>query len=314
MEISATGLTKTYGSRLVVDDLSFTLEPGKITGFLGPNGSGKSTTMSMMLGLISGEGETLFEGKKYRSLENGPRRIGAYLGPDSFHPNQTASDHLRISAFTRGVKMSRVNFVLDEVGLGAASSMKTKRMSTGMLQKLGIAEAILSEPEVLILDEPANGLDPESVQWLRGHLQDFAHSGGTVLLSSHLLHEISQFADNLLVIAQGSLIASEPLDSFLKRQKPSGFRVRSSQSAELVTLLDQKQVSFTRVSADVIEVQVETSSSFTKLAVQHSIELDEVTPVGANVEDIFLQLTSDKNEYSATKATQRKGKKGGNRG
>jgi len=312
--IEATTLSKVYGSRVVVNQLSFALEPGKITGFLGPNGAGKSTTMSMMLGLARGKGETFFDGKPYKTLKDGPRRVGAYLGPGSFHPRHTAREHLRISAFTRGISLARVKQVLELVGLTSASSIRIKGMSTGMLQKLGIATALLSEPEVLILDEPANGLDPQSVQWLRSFLQDFAKSGNTVLLSSHLIHEIAQFADNLLVIAQGELIASESLDAFLKRQKPSGFRVRTSHVDAFAEVLTSNGVEHSRVSEDVVEVRSEKSTKFIKLAMDRDIEIFEIQPVGSNLEDIFIELTSDRNDYVAELPSGNIGKKGMSRG
>ena len=313
MLIESADLSKSYRSRVVVNHLSFSLEPGKITGFLGPNGSGKSTTMSMMLGLVRGGGETLFDGHAYPKLPDGPRRVGSYLGPGSFHPRHTAKEHLRISAFTRGIRTSRVAEVLDLVGLTPASATRVKGMSTGMLQKLGIATALLSEPEVLILDEPANGLDPQSVQWLRSFLQDFAKSGRTVLLSSHLIHEIAQFADNLLVIAQGRLIASESLDSFLKRQKPSAFRVRTSLVEKFSALLETTRLPFTRVSDDVLEVESDTSTAFIELALKNGIEILELQPVGSNLEDIFLELTSGRNDYVAEMPSASNGKKGTNR-
>lgn len=299
MQVVAEGLTKRYGQRRVVNDLSFELEPGKITGFLGPNGSGKSTTMGLMLGLISGSGFTHFDGKTYRSLNAAPRRVGVYLGPGSYHPKYSAKRHLRISAFTRGISFKRIKPVLEIVGLTSARRVKIREMSTGMVQKLGIATAILSEPEVLILDEPANGLDPQSVQWLRLFLQDFAQKGGTVLLSSHLIHEISLFADNILVIAQGQILASESMDTFLKRQTPAGYKVRTEQSAVFIEILQAQEIEHKRVSEDVIEVLVSSSLTFTKLAVENNIELAEVQPIGASVEDIFLSLTTSRQDYSA---------------
>lgn len=304
MQVVANGLTKQYGSRRVVNNLSFELEPGKITGFLGPNGSGKSTTMGLMLGLISGSGSTHFDGKTYRSLNAAPRRIGVYLGPGSYHPRYSAKRHLRISAFTRGISFKRIKPALEAVGLTSARRVKIREMSTGMVQKLGIATAILSEPEVLILDEPANGLDPQSVQWLRLFLQDFAQKGGTVLLSSHLIHEISLFADNILVIAQGQILASESLDTFLKRQTPSGYKVRTEQSSVFVEILEAQGIVHQRVSEDVIEVSVSSSLTFTKLAVENNIELAEVQPIGSSVEDIFLSLTTSRQDYSGVQPAQ----------
>lgn len=313
MLVVAEKLTKKYGSRRVVNGLSFELEPGKITGFLGPNGSGKSTTMGMMLNLVHGTGSTYFDGKLFRKLRGGTRRVGAYLGPGSYHPKYSAKRHLRISAFTRGIPFARIKPVLEEVGLSLARKTKIRDMSTGMVQKLGIATAILSDPEVLILDEPANGLDPQSVQWLRQFLEAFAQKGGTVLLSSHLIHEVSIFADNILVIAQGELLASESIDAFLKRQKPLGFKVRTLQSETFVELLLARQITHTRVSDDVVEVSASTSWEFTKLAVEHNIELTEVQPIGSSVEDIFMSLTTDRQDYTAASPQPQSDSNGGDK-
>lgn len=297
MKIEARGLRKKYGFRTVVDNLDFELEEGKITGFLGPNGSGKSTTMALMLQLVHGDGQTLFDGKKYRALPKGSRRVGAYLGAKSFHPKYTAKRHLRISAFTRGIPLRRVAEVLEIVGLSSAQSTRVREMSTGMLQKLGVATAILSQPEVLILDEPANGLDPQSIQWLREFLKRFAHDGGTVLLSSHLINEVAQFADNILVIAQGKRIASEPIDTFLKRETPTGFRVRTQQSERFEALLLADHFLFERMSEDVLEVQTESSKELLSIASNNSIELIEIKPLGTSLEDIFLSVTSGLEQY-----------------
>ena len=252
-----------------------------------------------MLGLAQGEGITTFEGDRYRSLKNGTSRIGVYLGPTTFHPNFTASQHLRVSAFTRGISLKRVSQVLEIVGLQSASRTKTKAMSTGMLQKLGIATALLSEPEVLILDEPANGLDPQSVQWLRNYLNDFAEKGGTVLISSHLINEIALFADNLLVLGRGQLLASESLDAFLRRQKPTAFKVRADKSELLQTALEKANMEQKRLSEDVIEIFASSAKAFAKIAVENDIELSEVVPVGSSLEDVFLALTAGKSEYAA---------------
>lgn len=300
MQIEAIGLTKRYKSRSVVDGLNFTLEPGKITGFLGPNGSGKSTTMALMFGLVIGKGLTHFDGRIFRSLKNGPSRIGVYLGPKTFHPNVNAQQHLRISALTRGIPLSRVSEVLELVGLSSASKTNTKAMSTGMLQKLGLATALLSSPEVLILDEPANGLDPQSVQWLRNVLKEFSISGGTVLLSSHLINEVELFADNLLVIARGKLIASETLDTFLRRQKPTGFKVRTDESEKFISALNASGLPNQRLSLDVVEVQSEKTLNFIKVAAKNNIEILEVVPIGSSLEDIFLSLTAGQDDYSTT--------------
>ena len=297
MHIVASGLSKSYGFSKVVDDLSFDIKPGRITGFLGPNGAGKSTTMALMLQLANGRGKTLFYGKTYASLPGGTRRIGVFFSPDTFHDNYSARKHLYISAFTRGIPFSRVKEVLNEVGLGNVGGKKIKNFSTGMKQKLGIATALLSSPEVLILDEPANGLDPQSIQWLRQLLIDFAAAGGTVFLSSHLISEIALFADDLLVIAKGALIVNESMDTFLTRETPSAFKVRTRQSEEFQLQLDKEGVPHQRLSEDVLEIRIESSLDFLTVAVARRIEITEILPVGSSVEDIYLMLTSGLEAY-----------------
>ena len=297
MHIVANGLDKSYGFRKVVNDLSFEVRPGRITGFLGPNGAGKSTTMALMVQLATGKGSTLFDGQSYARLPGGSKRIGVFFNSETFHPNYSARKHLRISAFARGVPLARVKETLELVGLGNVGSKKIRDYSTGMKQKLGIATALLSKPDVLLLDEPANGLDPQSIQWLRQLLLDFSASGGSVFLSSHLISEIALFADDLLVIAQGSLVANESMDSFRARETPSAFRVRTRQSSELEEQLGVAGIPFSRLSEDVLEIRTESSLEFLSVAVASRVEINEIQPIGSSVEDIYLLLTSGREAY-----------------
>lgn len=299
MKVAISALSKSYGSRPVVNNLSFEIPEGKVTGFLGPNGSGKTTTMSLMLQLIDGQGQTTFDGRRYVNLPRGNRRVGAYLGPENFNPKFTAKQHLALNAFARGIKRSRVNEVLLEVGLQSARNTRIKAFSTGMRQKLGIATALLSQPEILILDEPANGLDPQSVLWLRNTLSDFAKGGGSVLISSHLLSEISQFAEHLVVMAQGELLASEPMDDFLARLTPVAFKVRTTQSQSLEQALAAAGLKSVRVSKDVLEVHDPDSRKLLAVALNTGVSVLELTPVGAGVEDVFMALTAGREGYQS---------------
>jgi ABC-2 type transport system ATP-binding protein len=213
VRIEAIGLTKEFAGRKAVDGLSFTVEPGRVTGFIGPNGAGKSTTLQLMLGLVRGGGRTLFDGRPYRELACPAREVGAVLDAKAFHPRRSARDHLRmLAAAGRGrVPDGRVDQVLDLVGLAPVAHRPAGGFSLGMAQRLGLAAALLAEPRALLLDEPANGLDPHGVAWLRELLRGFAASGGAVLVASHLLAEVQLLADQVLVIGRGRLLADEPL-------------------------------------------------------------------------------------------------------
>ena len=216
MRIQAQGLTKRFGGRTVVDDLSFTVEPGRVTGFLGPNGAGKSTTLQLMLGLVLGGGRTLFDGRPYRELADPPREVGAVLDARAFHPRRSARDHLRMLAAGAGVPDRRVDDVLERVGLGAVAHRPAGGFSLGMAQRLGLAAALLPDPRALLLDEPANGLDPHGVAWLRELLRAAARDRA-VLVSSHLLAEMQLLADHVLVIGRGRLLADAPLRELTAR-------------------------------------------------------------------------------------------------
>ncbi len=211
--VSVRGLTKRYGDVLAVDGVSFTLSAGTVTGFLGPNGAGKSTTLRMLLGLAEPTaGSALIDGRRYRDLDHPDRLVGAVLESNDFHPGRSGRDHLRVLAAATSITEHRVDEVLELVGLTSARQRLVKTYSLGMRQRLGLAAALLGNPSLLVLDEPANGLDPAGVQWLRGLLRGFAEDGGTVLISSHLLAEVAQSVDRVLILARGRLVADAALD------------------------------------------------------------------------------------------------------
>ena len=212
--ITVTGLTKHYGDRTAVDDLTFTVAAGRVTGFVGPNGAGKSTTMRMMVGLTRPDGgDVRYDGVRYTDLQHPARRVGAVLDARCMHPGHTARNHLRAMAATSTIPASRVNEVLAEVGLESAANQRTGKFSLGMRQRLALAGALLGNPQVLLLDEPSNGLDPDGIRWLRHHLTDFARRGGTVFVSSHLIGELAMFADDLVVVGGGKLLAADTVDA-----------------------------------------------------------------------------------------------------
>jgi ABC-2 type transport system ATP-binding protein len=212
--VTALSLTKRYGDLVAVDDVTFSLRAGTITGFLGPNGAGKTTTLRLLLGLAEPtSGQALVFGRRYRELDEPARRVGAVLESNDFHPGRTGANHLRILAVAAGIPESRVEEVLDIVELGAAGDRRVKSYSLGMRQRLGLAAALLGDPELLVLDEPANGLDPAGVNWLRRFLRGFANQGRTVLVSSHMLAEASQTVDHVVIIDRGHLVASGRLDA-----------------------------------------------------------------------------------------------------
>ena len=216
--IKVTALTKRYADRLAVDDLSFDLADGRVTGFVGPNGAGKSTTMQMMVGLTRPDrGEVRYDGVAYRDLERPARVVGSVLDARCMHPGRTARNHLRAAAALSGIADDRVDDVLADVGLESVAGHRAGGFSLGMRQRLALATALLGDPQVLLLDEPSNGLDPDGIRWLRNHLRGFADAGGTVFVSSHLIAELARFADDLVVVGAGRLIASEPVESITAR-------------------------------------------------------------------------------------------------
>ena len=225
--ITAHGLHKRYGDKVAVDDLSFDVRPGVVTGFLGPNGAGKSTTMRLMLDLDHGAGETRFDGKRFRDIRDPMREIGAVLEAKAFHPTRTARNHLRMLAAANRIPTSRVDEVFDIVGLAEVKRKKPRGFSMGMAQRLGLAQALLGDPRMLIMDEPANGLDPHGIHWLRDVLKSLAGQGRTVFVSSHLLAEMSLMADELVVIGRGKMIDNGPVDGFVKKFTQTTVLVRT---------------------------------------------------------------------------------------
>ncbi|ROO58735.1 ABC-2 type transport system ATP-binding protein [Micromonospora sp. Llam0] len=296
--IRAHGLTKRYGTRVAVDQLSFTAQPGVVTGFLGPNGAGKSTTMRMLLGLTTPTAGTItIGGRHITDLDDPARTVGALLDARAVHPHRTASDHLLAFAQTMGLRRERVDEVLDLVGLTDAAGRRAGEFSLGMNQRLGIATALLGDPGVLVLDEPLNGLDPEGIRWIRTLMRDLAGEGRTVLFSSHLMSEMELTADNLVVVGQGRLIAEAALDDFVRANTTQAVTVRAVSPAELARALDRVGISYTPGPASSFVVTGADTATVGKIAAAEGIVLDELTRVRESLEDVFLRLTHDVTEY-----------------
>ena len=296
-------LTKRYGDTAAVNDLSFTVQPGRVTGFLGPNGAGKSTTMRMILGLDTPtSGEVLVNGRPYRRITSPMREIGALLDPKAFHPKRTAYDHLRWIARAGGLPRTRVDEVLDIVGLADVANRKAGEFSLGMAQRLGIATALLGDPPILLLDEPVNGLDPEGIRWIRSLLQRLAREGRTVFLSSHLMSEMEETAEHIVVIGRGQLIADANIEDFTRNSTSSHVRVVSPRSSDLVPLLRQAGAAVVEAPEALTVTGVE-SGWIGRIAAEHGIELHELTPRRASLETAFMELTGDSVEYRATAAS-----------
>ncbi len=289
--VSARSLTKRFGKLTAVEDLSFDLEAGTVTGFLGPNGAGKTTTLRMLLGLArptSGEASVL--GTQYRSLEHPARRVGAVLEATDFHPGRSGRNHLRTLAAAEGIPANRVDEALRLVELESAATRRVKGYSLGMRQRLGLAAALLGEPELLILDEPANGLDPEGVRWLRDFLRAFAAEGKTVLVSSHVLAEVAQTADRIVIINRGRLVIESALGELTARVG-GGVLVRSPQPGELQRALVGLDV--VEAAANELVVRGATTEQVGELAAAAGVVLHELTRQDSSLEEVFLQLTSE---------------------
>jgi ABC-2 type transport system ATP-binding protein len=305
--IVAKGLTKRYRKKTAVDDLSFTIETGKVTGFLGPNGAGKSTTMRLMLGLDNGGGTTLYDNKALHDYARPSHVIGILLEAKAFHPTRTARQHLRILADAGGVSVKRVDEVLDEVGLTEVASKGPGKFSLGMSQRLGIAAALLGKPKYLMLDEPANGLDPEGIAWLREFLKSYADRGNGVFVSSHLLSEMSQMADNVVVIGRGKLIADTSMASIIKNSSHSGVLVRTPKQSQLERVLNSRKVDIDKAPSG-LRVSGMSMEDIGKLAFENNIPLYELSQQSASLEEAFLELTSGSEEYVG-RTGKKKGKK-----
>jgi ABC-2 type transport system ATP-binding protein len=290
--VVAESLTKRFGSVLAVDDLSFTLEPGTITGFLGPNGAGKTTTLRMLLGLAAPtSGRSLVLGKPYAQLDQPARSVGAVLEATDFHPGRSGRDHLRMLARAAGLPDSRADEVLQTVELQTAGKRRVKGYSLGMRQRLGLAGALLGDPELLILDEPANGLDPEGVRWLRDFLRTFASGGRTVLVSSHVLAEVAQTVDQVLIVTHGRLVVESPLQQLTSRIG-GAVRVRSPNPDRLQEALSSEDLDATR-DGQTLLVRGADTDRVGEIAFAAGVAVYELLTEGSSLEEIFLELTSE---------------------
>lgn len=299
--ITASNLHKAYGKKVAVDNISFEVETGKVTGFLGPNGAGKSTTMRLMLGLDSGQGKTLFDGKPLQAYDRPSGTVGILLEAKAFHPTRTAKEHLHVLAAAGGIPDSRVNEVLELVGLQAVAKKRPGKFSLGMSQRLGIAAAILGQPKYLILDEPANGLDPEGIAWLRNFLKEYAAKGNAVFVSSHLLSEMALMADNIVVIGKGKLIASTSMDDLVARNSKSSLFVRVNNAAKLKKVLTAKKITFETMDNGLKVVGAKTDE-VGKLAFAEGLTVLELARHDASLEDAFLEITASAEEYKTSGA------------
>jgi ABC-2 type transport system ATP-binding protein len=290
--IHINGLTKRFGNVVAVDDLSFEVAQGNVTGFLGPNGAGKTTTLRMLLGLIEPTaGASTIAGRPYRELVDPFRHVGAVLESTNFHPGRRARDHLRVLCVAAGISASRADEVLDEVGLGDVGDRRVKAFSLGMRQRLGLAAALLGQPEVLILDEPANGLDPEGVHWLRKFLRSYADQGHSVLVSSHLLAEIGQTVDDVVIVAKGRLVIQSSLADLAGRTKP-GVWVRTPHPQALREALASKGIAAELQTAETVVALETTTEAVGIAAAGAGVVIFEMTAQQFDLEEFFLDLTS----------------------
>ena len=306
--IKAEHLAKKYRKKVAVDDISFEVETGKVTGFLGPNGAGKSTTMRLMLGLDNGGGKTTFDGKMLHEYARPSQVVGILLEAKAFHPTRKARDHLKVLAEAGGVPISRVDEVLDMVGLKDVAKKRPGKFSLGMSQRLGIAAAILGQPKYLMLDEPANGLDPEGIAWLRQFLKDYADQGNAVFVSSHLLSEMSLMADNIVVIGKGKLIASTSIGELLSGSGHSSVFVRAGSLSKLEKALSAKSLQFEKADGG-LKVTGTTTDEIGRAAFDAGTPVLELASRSASLEEAFLELTEGSEEYRTIAKTLQKGSK-----
>ncbi len=288
--IEIRNLTKRYGKVVAVEDLSFSVQEGRVTGFVGPNGAGKSTTLRALLGLVEPTaGETTILGRQYSRLDDAARQVGAVLEASAFHPGRSGRNHLRVYATAAGISHARVEELLELVGLKGAAKRRVGGYSLGMKQRLGLATALLGDPEILVLDEPANGLDPEGMRWLRTFLRRYAADGGSVLISSHILAELAQIADDVAIIARGKLIAHAPLNELTARAGARA-RVRSPQAARLREILAANGLEAAPSGENALAVDG-SSERIGELAAANGIVLHELAAEETSLEEVFLELT-----------------------
>jgi ABC-2 type transport system ATP-binding protein len=297
-------VSKRYGEKLAVDDVSFVVQPGIVTGFLGPNGAGKSTTMRMILGLDAPtNGSALVGGRSYRELQAPLHEVGAMLEARAIHTGRSAYHHLLAMAQTHGIGRARVQEVIELVGLGSVARKRVGSFSLGMGQRLGIASALLGDPHTVILDEPANGLDPEGIRWIRSLLRQLAAEGRTVFLSSHVMSEMALIADHLVIVGRGRLIADTTVDDVVAQASAeSAVRVRSPDATALREALAGEGVSIQSHELGVLEVRGLSVETIGELAAASRLVLHELTPLRASLEDAYMRLTGDAVEYQTATA------------
>ena len=296
--ITVYNLTKHYGNRIAVSDMTFNVAAGRVTGFVGPNGAGKSTTMRMMVGLTRPDhGDVRYHGVSYTRLQHPTRVVGSVLDAGAMHPGRTARNHLQAMAALSSIPARRVDEVLHEVGLDTAADQRAGGFSLGMRQRLALAGALLGEPEVLLLDEPSNGLDPDGIRWLRNSLSDFAAQGGTVFVSSHLIGELAMFADDLVVVGGGKLLTAEPVAVTLARGETTVV-VRTADTIEFARLLARHDINVS-VDDDRITATGTTLAAVSQLAFDHRIQVVEITEASRSLEEILLDMTGATAEFAA---------------
>ena len=298
--IEACGLTKDYGKKRAVDDLNFSIRPGMVTGFLGPNGSGKSTTMRLILGLDSPTaGDVTVNGKHCREHAAPLHEVGALLEARSVHTGRSAYDHLLALAQTHGIGRRRVEELIELVGLNEVARKRVGQFSLGMGQRLGIASALLGDPSILLLDEPANGLDPDGVHWIRNLLKDLAAEGRTVFVSSHLMSEMALTAEHLIVVGRGRLIADTSVEAFVRGASKKLVRVRTPQASRLSELVIGADVQVEKCEPGLLEITGLTAQQIGEAAAAERLVLHELTPIEASLEEAFMDLTHDTVEFRA---------------
>jgi ABC-2 type transport system ATP-binding protein len=302
--IEAQHLTKRYGEKTAVDDLSFTVRPGIVTGFLGPNGSGKSTTMRMIMGLdYPSAGRATVNGRRYHDLRWPLREVGALLEAKAIHPGRPAWAHLWMLAQTNDIPRSRVDQVLAMVGLESAAAQRAGRFSLGMSQRLGIAAALLGDPGVLIFDEPVNGLDPDGIRWARLLLRRLAAEGRTVFVSSHLMSEMALTADEVIIIGRGRFLTQQPVAGITAHGAARFVRVRSPQLEQVRSALDARGADMALEDDGSLTVRGIGAATIGEIAARQGLVLHELAPQTASLEEVFMELTSEELEYSGTTGT-----------
>lgn len=301
--IEVNGLTKRYGNTLAVDRLSFRVQPGVVTGFVGPNGAGKSTTMRMVLGLDRpSAGTATVAGRPYHQLVRPLRQVGAMLDASAVHPRRSAYNHLLALARSNGIARTRVGEVLDRVGLASVAGRQVRAFSLGMRQRLGIAAALLGDPPILLFDEPINGLDPEGIAWIRSLMRGLAAEGRTVFLSSHLMSEMEDTADRLVVIGRGRLVAETSVAEFVASGSRAEVRVVAPNADALTDVLARSGADVVRQDPQVLVVSGMPAPRIGDLAAENGLTLHELTPQRARLEAAFMQLTQDSVEYAGEAA------------